>query len=92
VHLPSLPPMDTYDAVHVTLTSGQSFDGVLLNQDGYSLQVMGMDNQLHLLDRAKVRDVTVKPPLMPTDYDKRLAPGEFKDLLAFLTRQGRPAK
>jgi hypothetical protein len=29
---------------------------------------------------------------MPTDYDKRLSPDEFRDLLAFLTRQGtRPA-
>jgi hypothetical protein len=28
---------------------------------------------------------------MPTDYDKRLAPDEFRDLLAFLTRQGRRA-
>jgi putative heme-binding domain-containing protein len=89
VHLPSLPPMDTYDAVHVTLTDGSAVDGVLLNQDGYSLQVMGTDNQLHLLDRAKVRAIAVKPPLMPTDYDKRLAPGEFTDLMAFLTRQGR---
>ena len=26
--------------------------------------------------------------LMPTDYDKRLTAAEFKDLLAFLTRQG----
>ena len=25
---------------------------------------------------------------MPTDYDKRLTPDEFKDLMAFLTRQG----
>jgi hypothetical protein len=28
---------------------------------------------------------------MPTDYDKRLTPDEFKDLIAFLTRQGRVA-
>ena len=27
---------------------------------------------------------------MPTDYDKRLSTDEFKDLLAFLTRQGTP--
>ena len=25
---------------------------------------------------------------MPTDYDKRLTPDEFTDLMAFLTRQG----
>ena len=27
---------------------------------------------------------------MPTDYDKRLTPDEFKNLLAFLTRQAVP--
>lgn len=91
VHLRSLPPMDTYDAVHVTLNGGRALDGMLLNQDSYSLQVLGDDNQLHLLDRAQVRALTVKPALMPTDYDKRLSKEEFDDLMAFLTRQGRKA-
>ena len=91
VHLRALPPMDTYDAVHVTLKSGQPLDGVLLNQDSYSLQLMGDDNKLHLLDRTQVRAIIVKPPLMPTDYDKRLTKDEFADLLAFLTRQWRKA-
>src|SRR6185436_5355397 len=72
VHLRALPAMDTYDAVHVTLGNGRTIDGVLLNQDSYSLQLMGDDNQLHLLDRSQVKAVTNKPPLMPTDYDKRL--------------------
>ena len=91
VHLRALPAMDTYDAVHVTLTGGRAIDGVLLNQDSYSLQLMGDDNQLHLLDRSQVKAVTNKPPLMPTDYDKRLTKEEFADLMAFLTRQGRKA-
>jgi putative heme-binding domain-containing protein len=91
VHLRALPAMDTYDAVHVTLNNGRSVDGVLLNQDSYSLQLMGDDNQLHLLDRAQVKAVASKPPLMPTDYDKRLTKDEFTDLMAFLTRQGRKA-
>ena len=91
VHLRALPAMDTYDAVRVTLTNGRTVDGVLLNQDSYSLQLMGDDNQLHLLDRAQVKAVAVKPPLMPTDYDKRLTKDEFADLMAFLTRQGRKA-
>jgi putative heme-binding domain-containing protein len=91
VHLRALPAMDTYDAVQVTLTNGQALDGVLLNQDSYSLQLMGDDNQLHLLDRSQVKAVANKSPLMPTDYDKRLTKGEFADLLAFLTRQGRRA-
>ena len=91
VHLRSLPPMDTYDAVHITLKNGSALDGELLNQDSYSLQLMGDDGQLHMLDRSQVKAVTVKPALMPTDYDKRLTKEEFDDLMAFLTRQGRKA-
>jgi putative heme-binding domain-containing protein len=91
VHLSALPPMDTYDAVHVVLGDGRTLDGVLLNQDSYSLQLMGNDDQLHLLDRQQVKEIVAKPPIMPTDYDKRLAPKEFADLMAFLTRQGRRA-
>ena len=91
VHLRALPAMDTYDAVHVTLSNGRTVDGVLLNQDSYSLQLIGDDNQLHLLDRSQVKSLANKPPLMPTDYDKRLTKEEFADLMAFLTRQGRRA-
>jgi cytochrome c oxidase cbb3-type subunit III len=88
-HLKSLPPMDSYLPVHVTMPDGKVIDGILLNEDGYSLQMIGNDQQLHSFDRAKLRRVYIEPKSrMPTDYDKRLTPGEFKDLLAFLTRQG----
>lgn len=88
-HLQELPVMDSYDAVHVVLNDGKAIDGVLLNQDSYSLQMIGMDNQVHLLDRADIKTITEKPKLMPTDYDKRLTPAEFKDLMAYLSRLGR---
>jgi len=88
-HLKSLPPMESYLPVHVIAGDGNVIDGILLNEDGYSLQVMGNDQHLYSLDRARMRSVVVQPKsLMPTDYDKRLTPEEFKDLLAFLTRQG----
>jgi len=88
-HLKSLPTMDSYLPVHVTTAEGKIIDGVLLNQDGYSLQVMGNDQRLHSFDRARLRRVDIETKsLMPTDYDRRLASEEFKDLLAFLTRQG----
>lgn len=92
-HLKSLPTLDTYLPVHVTTADGKVVDGILLNEDGYSIQMMGNDQRLRSFDRARLRRITVdsKSP-MPTDYDKRLTPDEFKDLLAFLTRQGtRPA-
>jgi len=90
-HLRVLPPMDTYDAVHITLKKGKPIDGVLLNQDSYSIQMMGDDNELHLLDRDAIKAIAVKPALMPTDFDKRLTADEFTDLMAFLSRQGRKA-
>jgi len=83
--------MDTYDLVHITLTTGKTLDGVMLNQDSYSVQMRSKDDQLHLLDRANIRKISTMPPLMPTDYDKRLTPDEFKDLLAYVTRLGRTA-
>jgi putative heme-binding domain-containing protein len=92
VHLPMIPPTD-YNPVHVVTKSGQAIDGLLRNQDAWSVQFIGMDGKLHSFDRSELSSVTIKPgSIMPTDYDKRLAPDEFKDLLAFLTRQGtRPA-
>jgi putative heme-binding domain-containing protein len=88
-HLPSLPAMDTWLPAHVTTNQGKSFDGVLMNDDSYSVQIMGDDQQLHLFERSNLRRFVVEPKSkMPTDYDKRLAADEFRDLLAFLTRQG----
>jgi hypothetical protein len=53
------------------------------------MQIMGLDQQLYLLDRANLKTIIYEPKsLMPTDYDKRLNKVEFDDLLAFLTRLG----
>jgi cytochrome c oxidase cbb3-type subunit 3 len=85
-----LIPNTTYQPVRVTSADGKTTSGVLKNEDSYSLQVMGTDNQLHMFERAKVKVVYDSKGLMPTDYDKRLTAGEFRDLLAFLTRLAVP--
>jgi len=91
VHLPSPPPME-YEPVHVVTKSGQAIDGVMRNQDAWSVQFVSLDGKLHSFDRADLRNITIKPgSIMPTDYDKRLSADEFKDLMAFLTRQGTKA-
>lgn len=88
VHLPTVPPMD-YNPVQVVTKSGQVLDGVMRNQDAWSVQFMTMDSRLHSFDRSALKRVEIKPgSIMPTDYDKRLSAGEFRDLMAFLTRQG----
>jgi putative heme-binding domain-containing protein len=86
-----LEPPNTYQAVRVTTPDGKVIRGVLKNEDSVSLQVLGIeDNRLHLLERARVKDVSYeRTSLMPRDYKSRLTPQEFQDLLAFLTRQSR---
>jgi len=83
-----LMPLQTYQPVRITTADGKVINGVLRNEDSFSLQVFGTsDNQLHFFDRAKLKEVYYEPKsLMPTDYDKRLTSQEFQDLMAFLTR------
>jgi cytochrome c oxidase cbb3-type subunit 3 len=82
-----LMPLQSYQPVRVTLADGKTISGVLRNEDSFSLQLFGTDNQLHLLDRTKLKEVYYEPKsLMPTDYDKRLTAAEFQDLMAYLTR------
>jgi putative heme-binding domain-containing protein len=87
----NLVPLQTYPVVRVTTVGGKTVRGVLRNEDSFSMQIMGLDQQLYLLDRTKLKTIIYEPKgLMPTDYDKRLSKVEFDDLLAFLTRLGSP--
>ena len=81
-----LTPLASYQPVWITFPDGRKIHGVLKNEDSYSLQVMGLDNRLHMIDRQKVQVTYEQQSLMPTDLDKRLSADEFRNLMAFLTR------
>jgi cytochrome c oxidase cbb3-type subunit 3 len=86
-HELNLAPLNTYQSVRVVTRDGKTVSGVLMNEDSFSLQMLGSDNELHMFARDELRQVLYQPKsLMPTDYDKRLTPEEFQDLLAFLSR------
>jgi len=88
-----LYPLASHKAVRVVTKDGRTIRGTVKNEDSFSLQIMGTDNALHLFLRDELREVIDEPKsLMPTDYDKRLTPEEFQDLLAFLSRQGTTAQ
>ena len=66
---------------------GKVISGILKNEDSFSLQVLGRDDlNLHRFKRQDVKVFYDPQSLMPHDWDKRLSPAEFQDLLAFLTR------
>jgi hypothetical protein len=85
-----LTPLPVWRVVRVTGADGKTVRGLLRNEDSFSLQVMGLDQQLHLYDRSKVKVVYEPKGLMPSDYDKKLSKDEFDNLLAYLTRLGTP--
>jgi cytochrome c oxidase cbb3-type subunit III len=88
-HDAALAPSSRYQQVRVVTRDGKTISGVLRNEDSFSLQILGSDGALHLFQRNDLRDISYESKsLMPSDYDKRLTPGEFQDLMAFLTRQG----
>jgi putative heme-binding domain-containing protein len=85
-----LTPLPVWRTVDVTTRDGKTVRGTLRNEDSFSLQVMGLDQQLHSYDRGKVKIIYEPTSLMPSDYDKRLTRDEFDNLLAYLTRLGTP--
>jgi cytochrome c oxidase cbb3-type subunit III len=89
-HLPILPPMN-YEPVTLLTKDGQSVEGVMLNQDAYSVQLLDVTGKPRSFRRSELSKIVIKPgSLMPTDYDQRLSRREFNDLLAYLTRLGHP--
>ncbi len=78
-----------YRPVEIVTIDGKTISGILKNEHNFSLQVLDTaNNKLELLTRDEVRQVNYKnDSLMPGDFDKKLAPAEFQDLLAFLSRQ-----
>jgi len=86
-HDVTLLPITTYQPVRVTTRDGKVIEGILKNEDSFSLQVLGrIDLNLYRFRRADVKVYYDPNSVMPHDWDKRLTPAEFQNLLAFLTR------
>jgi len=78
-----LPPRQR--AVVVTLANGQSLQGITLNEDNFSIQILTQDGTLHLLGKAALANLTYRNESpMPADYGTRLSPSEIDDLVKFL--------
>jgi cytochrome c oxidase cbb3-type subunit III len=76
---------EQYETVTVVDGSGQKFQGVVLNEDNFTLQMIDMREQLHLFEKDKVRSVTKsRESLMPVYDQDGLPEKDLQDLIAFL--------
>ena len=80
-----------YDTVTVVTKDGQRITGVTKNEDTFTLQLMDQQDQLHLLLKKDLREVTHKlESLMPAYTEQMLSERDLQDVLAYLaTLRGR---
>jgi cytochrome c oxidase cbb3-type subunit 3 len=71
--------------VVVSFANGSSQEGVVRNEDNFSLQFQSLDGTFRLVQKAEIS--AVKPaeqPLTHADYGKSLTPGQLDDLVSYL--------
>jgi len=74
-----------YETVTVVTADGQKYMGVVLNEDQFTLQMLDMREQLHLLEKGKLKSFEKKrESLMPAYDQKMLSEKDVQDLVAFL--------
>lgn len=78
-----------YEAVSVVTADGTKLIGVVLNEDQFTLQMMDTREQLHLLEKNKLRSFEkTRESLMPAYDQKMLSDKDLQDLIAYLQSVG----
>lgn len=78
-----------YETVYVVDERGQKFQGVVLNEDNFTLQMIDTREQVHLFEKEKLRSVDKsRESLMPKYDDKMLPEKDLQDIVAYLLSQG----
>ena len=74
-----------YETVSVATADGQTFRGVTLNEDNFSVQMMDTRQQIHLFEKDKLKSFTkTRESLMPAYNEKTLSEQDLRDVLAYL--------
>jgi putative heme-binding domain-containing protein len=77
-----------YETVTVVDATGQKFQGVVLNEDSFTLQMLDTREQLHLFEKDKLRSVEKsRESLMPKYDEKALPEKDLQDIVAYLLSQ-----
>src|SRR5260221_6690884 len=78
-----------YESVTVVDDRGQKFQGVVLNEDSFTLQMLDMREQLHLFEKDKLRSLEKsRESLMPKYDEKTLPEKDLQDIVAYLLSLG----
>jgi cytochrome c oxidase cbb3-type subunit 3 len=79
--------------VTVVLHNGKMVEGVIRNEDNFSLQVQSLDGTFHLFQKSYIAKVEPHAqPLMPLDYASTLTAAQLDDLIGYLMTVARQTK
>jgi len=64
---------------------GARYEGIVRNEDNFSLQLQSADGSFHFLSKAELASIERAPEsIMPSDYGSRLKETELNDLVKYL--------
>ncbi|HEV2714965.1 MAG TPA: c-type cytochrome [Terriglobales bacterium] len=79
-----MPPLGYRAAVLIT-SEGDRFEGMIRNEDNFSVQFQSKDGSFHFFQKSELRNLDrLETSLMPTDYRERLSPTEVSDVVSYL--------
>jgi len=71
--------------VLATLPDGKSVEGVIRNEDNFSIQIASLDGTTYLLTKSQLKQLAYREEsAMPADYATRLSASEVDDLVNYL--------
>ena len=78
-----------YESVTVVTADGKQIKGVTLNEDSFSVQIMDANEQIHLLEKDKLRSFQKSRQSAMPKYDADvLSDKDLEDIVAFLVSVG----
>lgn len=74
-----------YETVNVVTQDGKAFQGVVLNEDSFTVQMLDVREQLHSFEKTQLKSFEIsRNSLMPAYDSKTLSDKDLDDLIAFL--------
>jgi putative heme-binding domain-containing protein len=78
-----------YESVTAVTADGKEIKGVTLNEDSFSVQIMDSSEQIHLLEKDKLRSFQKsRQSVMPVYGADLLSDKNLEDIVAYLTSMG----
>lgn len=71
--------------VSILTADGSRYEGVVRNEDNFSLQLQSLDGTFHFFSKAEMKAIERTPgSIMPSDYGSKLSETELNDLVSYL--------